>query len=151
MQKVGLTQEGIKSGVAGFSLGSLLGALIIVLCTRKQDKCTPGCREPAFRSVVERNLIARDRESHSKTIDISRVRNFSFLARNDGPYSAVVQPELSPDGITWGSFGELPYIIKPGESHLFVPQYFLRYARLKFRSKRPGLDTFLTVWFQGQS
>lgn len=151
MQKVCSLPENFKSGLVGFVLGSALGALVAFLCPGKPDKCIPDCREPRFRSFVERGLAAGDRESYSKITDISRTRTFSFLARNDGPYSAVVQPELSPDGFTWGSFGELPYIIKPGGSHLFVPQYFLRYARLKFRSKRPGFATFLTVWFQGQS
>ncbi|MGB9826632.1 MAG: DUF6385 domain-containing protein, partial [Desulfofundulus sp.] len=35
--------------------------------------------------------------------------------------------------------------------HLFVPQYFLRFARVKFRNKKPGLNSVITVWFQGQS
>lgn len=151
-KKAGLTLKGMKSGTLGFFLGTVVGALFATFfCTGRRYKCTPGCCEPQFKNIVERNLLVRDRESYSKTVDISRLRTFSFFVRNDGPHSAMVQPELSPDGTTWGSFGELPQLIKPGEKHIFVLQYFLRYARLKFRSIRPGFETVLTVWFQGQN
>ncbi|MBO8127807.1 MAG: hypothetical protein H0Z39_01195 [Peptococcaceae bacterium] len=106
--------------------------------------------KPCFTSIVERNLVTGDQERYSKTTDISRIRTFSFLVLNDGPNPVVVQPELSPDGITWGSFGESEHVIEPGGRHLFVLQFFLRYARIKFRNKVPGRDSVVTVWFQGQ-
>ncbi|MDQ0284953.1 hypothetical protein J2Z49_000043 [Desulfofundulus luciae] len=137
-------------GVLGIFAGIVLGAVAIVLCLILYRKPVPECPEPEFTSIVQRNLVSRDVEGFSKSIDLSRIRTFSFLVRNDGPNPVVAQTELSPDGVTWSSFGESSYVIEPGDKHLFVPQFFLRYARIKFRNKKPGMDTLITVWFQGQ-
>ncbi len=61
-------------------------------------------------------------EGHTRAFDVALVRTYSLLVRNEGPHPVVVQPELSPDRATWGSFGELPYLLEPGKKHLFVPQ-----------------------------
>lgn len=128
-------------------LGALTAASCILLCRQHH----PSCYKPGFTSVVEHNLPTRDEEHHSKAIDISRIRTFSFLLLNDGPNPVIAQPELSADGETWDPFGELAYVIEPGGKRLFVLQFFLRYARLKFRNKYLSRDTVITVWFQGQS
>ncbi|MFZ5644964.1 MAG: DUF6385 domain-containing protein [Bacillota bacterium] len=69
---------------------------------------------------------------------------------NTGKGTALVQPEISPDGLVWGSFGELPQVIAPGGKHLFVPLYFLRYVRIKYMTWRSSYNTKLTLWVQGQ-
>lgn len=107
--------------------------------------------KPVFKSIVETQLISTDDDRYSKTIDISQMRTFSFLLHNEGPNPVVAQLELSPNGVIWDSFGELAYTIEPGEKHPFVPQIFLRYARIKFRNRIPGANSKITVWFQGQS
>lgn len=128
----------------------LLGAVALGLFLLLRGRNDTSCPGPHFTSIEENELISANTEKHSKTIDVSRIRTFSFLVRNAGPHPVVVQPELSPDGIYWSSFGELAYLLNPGEKHLFVPQFFLRYSRIKYRNKIPGRDTVLTVWFQGQ-
>jgi hypothetical protein len=110
-----------------------------------------GFCKPVFKSIVETQLISTDDDRYSKTIDISQMRTFSFLLHNEGPNPVVAQLELSPNGVIWDSFGELAYTIRPGGIHLVVPQFFLRYARIKFRNRIPGLGSKITVWFQGQS
>lgn len=137
--------------VLGILSGSILGIAIILVCAGINRKHADGCSQPVFTSMVEEDLVTRDRDGYSKKVDISKIRTFSFLVRNDGPNPVVVQPEQSPDGVTWSSFGELAYVLESGEKHLFVPQYFLRFARVKFRSKKPGFNSVITVWFQGQS
>lgn len=147
----GFGPEGIKGGAPGFFWGTLAGILSFVfLWTVRWGRCSSGCCQPRFVSIEEHTLPVGDKESYSRIVDVSRLRTFSFVVRNEGTHSAVVWPELSPDGTTWSSFGELPQLIKPGDRHIFVLQYYLRYARLKFRIFRPGFETALTIWFQGQ-
>ncbi|WP_242868842.1 DUF6385 domain-containing protein [Desulfotomaculum copahuensis] len=128
----------------------LLGAVALGIFLLFRGRNGAPCPGPHFTSIEENELISKNSERHSKIIDVSRIRTFSFLVRNAGPNPVVVQPELSPDGINWSSFGELAYLLNPGEKHLFAPQLFLRYSRIKYRNKIPGRDTVLTVWFQGQ-
>ena len=74
----------------------------------------------------------------------------TFLVINKGLNPVTCQLEISPDGKGWGTFGELEINIFPDEKQVFVPQYFLRYARIKFKSKNLGFHSMITVWFQGQ-
>lgn len=111
----------------------------------------PPCSEPCFTEIVERDLFTSREACYCDPIDLSRIRAYSFLVVNSGPNPVVVQPELSPDMEIWGAFGELPYIVEPDGKRIFVLQCFLRYARIKYRSWRPGHDTIITIWFQGQS
>ncbi|MBE3587316.1 MAG: hypothetical protein IMW93_01950 [Thermoanaerobacteraceae bacterium] len=141
---------GVAGAIIGGVAGGVLGMVALVISLAAYQKQIPDTR-PLFISTVEKGLVTRDRDGHSKTRDIARIRTFSFLVRNEGPHPVVVQPELSPDGTAWSPFGELSYAIEPGEEQLFVPQYFLRYARVRFRNQIPGLDSVITVWFQGQS
>ena len=133
----------------GAPLWYLLGVFATIVQVQVTAQFRPSCR-PSFSNSEERDLLAHSEISYSKIIDISRVRTFSFLVHNNGPDPVIAQPELSPDQVIWGSHGELPYTIPPGENQLFVLQFFLRYARLKFRTKRPGEQAKITVWFQGQ-
>ncbi|MEW6448000.1 MAG: DUF6385 domain-containing protein [Bacillota bacterium] len=133
------------------NLGYVLGILSVFSCAGiicQQNSCRP---KPEFINIAEHGLPTCDEENHSKHIDISRIRTFSFLVLNDGANPVVAQPELSPDGITWDSFGELPYVIEAGANRLFVLQFFLRYARINYKNANPGQNSLITVWFQGQS
>lgn len=107
--------------------------------------------EPRFIEIVESNLKTSWEPKFGKTIDTSTIKMYSILVMNNGSHPAVIQSELSPDGLTWGAFGEPAYIIEADGKRIFIPQYFLRYVRIKYRSWRPGSDTFITIWFQGQS
>ncbi|MBC7104529.1 MAG: hypothetical protein H5T97_01170 [Firmicutes bacterium] len=147
--RCGAPRERCHADGRGLLLGFLLGAL---LCFTEKEKHPPcNCQKPFFESVMERNFIAGEEDRFSRAIDVSRFRTFSFLVYNEGPCAVVVQPELSPDAVNWSSFGELSYVLEAGEKRLLVPQYFLRYARVRFRSKVPGRPSAITVWFQGQS
>lgn len=128
--------------------GCLTGLLVALIAFRP-----PACRcdtRPHFTNVVQYGLRTDDGDRHSRPVDISRIRTFSFVIANHGPGPVVVQVELSPDGNLWDAFGEPEHLIEPGGKKLLVPQYFLHYARLRFRNAVPGRDTALTVWFQGQ-
>jgi len=108
------------------------------------------CNEPCYAEFVEYLKTSGDLR-YSKTIDISRFRMCTILVINNGPQPAVLQTEMSPDGLTWGTFGEFAYIVEAGGKRIYIPPYFLRYIRIKYRSWRSGYDTVITLWFQGQS
>lgn len=103
-----------------------------------------------FPSFVQKNLLTSDKELYSKPRDVSRLQMFTFLVINNGPNPILCQAELSPDGITWGTFGELEYTVSPGNLQVIVPQHFLRFARIKYINKIPGFNSVITIWFQGQ-
>jgi len=130
----------------------LFGAVLLVLLTLLYREGSGVLAPwPHFIHVQEKDLVSANTKRYSRSMDISRLRNFSFLVVNDGPHPVEVQPELSPDKVIWGSFGEQAYVLNSGEGHLFVPQFFLHYCRVKFRNRLPGRNSRLTVWFQGQS
>jgi len=106
---------------------------------------------PCFTNILEQNLYTAWNVRCSKSMDISKVRSFSILVINTGSNPVVFQPELSPDETTWGSFGERQYTVEAGEKQLYIPQYFLHFIRIKYRSLHSGLDSKINIWFQGQS
>lgn len=123
--------------------------------SRVGEADTPGsilgiyCR-PCFYNIEERDLETSTAPRYSKKINVSRMRTYTIMVVNTGKGSALVQTEISPDGLVWDSFGELPSIIAPGASQLFLPQSFLRYVRIKYMTWRSSYNTKLTLWVQGQ-
>lgn len=106
---------------------------------------------PQFVNFVQKYLLTTNEEQYSKTIDLSRLRVFTFLVINNGINPVKCQVELSPDGTTWDSFNELEHTIAPGRRMAIVPQYFLHYARIMYKNDQTSFDSDITVWFQGQS
>ena len=101
-------------------------------------------------SFVQKDLPTSNIERYSKPMDLSNLRVFTFLVINNGLNPIICQVEVSPDGLTWGACGESELTIAPGEMQVVVPQYFLRFARVKFKNKIRGFNSMVTVWFQGQ-
>ncbi|MFZ5595906.1 MAG: DUF6385 domain-containing protein [Bacillota bacterium] len=108
------------------------------------------CCKTCFYNYVSRDLVTSTTPCFTPEIDVSPIKTYSILVVNTGPGSALVQPEISPDGQIWSSFGEMPYIITPGGKQLIIPQFFLRYVRLKYITWRSSCNTRITVWLQGQ-
>jgi len=144
----------VAAGYGGKSCPLYLGWLLVVLLTLF---CARLCRgvygicKPGFVSVAEPGLVTGDEDVYSTPVDVSQLRVFSFLVFNAGTNPVIVQPQQSPDGVIWDSFGELAYVLEPGQKRLFVPQHFLRFARVRLWNARRGCDSAVTIWFQGQS
>lgn len=96
-------------------------------------------------------MFTFDTRQYSYPIDVSYFRTYTFLVLNNGNNPVTCQAELSPDGMTWGVFGDSETTVLPGGMQTIVPQCFLRFARLAFKNKNTGLNSMITVWFQGQS
>lgn len=105
---------------------------------------------PQFFSFVQKNLETSDRTRHSKSINVSRLRTFTFLVRNNGANDITCRYEASPDGIKWDSHGDIEHTVEPGNSLAIAPQYLLKFARVVFKNKNSGFNSNITVWIQGQ-
>lgn len=104
-----------------------------------------------FSSFVQRELQTTDNEQHSKPRDLSHLQIYTFMVINNGLNPVKCQAEMSTDGINWGSFGDSELTISPGNKQVIVPQYFLRFARIKYINQTQGFNSVITIWFQGQS
>jgi len=140
--------NGLKNSTKDFIVEENDNLFYIVKSSKKKHK---NSLTPHFYSFVQRNLKTSDEVRHSKSMDVSRLRVFTFLVINEGLNPVICQAEMSTDGITWGSFGESELTISPGNMQVIVPQYFLRFARVTFKNKNQGFNSVVTIWFQGQS
>jgi len=123
---------------------------VVTPIQKKYSKKEP-CDTPRFFNFVQKNLLTSNKAQYSKTIDVSRLRVYTFLVINSGYNPVICQVEMSPDGITWSSFGEPELVINPGTKQAVVSQYFLRFVRIKYKNKNAGFNSSITIWFQGQS
>jgi hypothetical protein len=140
--------NGLKNSNKDFIVEENGNLFYVVKFDKKKHKSS---LTPRFFSFVQRNLKSSDEVRHSKSRDVSRLRVFTFFVINEGLNPIICQAEMSTDGITWGSFGESESTVPPGDMQVFVPQYFLRFARVKFKNKNRGFNSVVTIWFQGQS
>ncbi|NLI13375.1 DUF6385 domain-containing protein [Pelotomaculum propionicicum] len=140
------------SGIADDNSSGLIiedGGNLFYVCNPKKIRYKRQSFQ-CFCSDSEENLGTSDQERYSKTRDVSKFRTFTFLIKNEGLNSILCQVEISPEGVNWGAFGELEYTLSPGQMQPIVPQYFLHYARVKFKNKIPGFSSVIAIWFQGQ-
>lgn len=105
---------------------------------------------PGFFSFVQKNLPTADTQHYSKPVDVSRIKMFTFLAINTGLNPVILQPEISPDKISWHDYNDPEVTVPPGDMQVITPNYFLRFTRLKFKNLNPGFNSVVTIWFQGQ-
>jgi len=82
--------------------------------------------------------------------DVSRQGMYSLAVLNNGTNLAVVRTTISPDSIHWLWDGP-EKTLSPGELHVLVAKYFLRYASVGYRSAIPERPTGLIIWYQAQA
>jgi hypothetical protein len=100
----------------------------------------------ALRENVE-NVVANIVPAASIVQDVSSLNVYSFAVNNSGATPAVVQLQISPDGLVWTA--DAPEReVGAGILEIFTPSLFLRYNRLVYRA---SVATPLKVWFQAQS
>ena len=78
--------------------------------------------------------------------DVSEVSVYSYAVHNLGTESAIVQLQISPDGVAWTA-DNLECEILSEALTVFTPNRFLRYVRLIYRSE---FHNPLRIWFQAQ-
>jgi len=78
--------------------------------------------------------------------DVSELSVYSYAVHNSGIEGAIVQLQISPDGVIWAE-DNVECEIVSGALAVFTPNRFLRYVRLIYRSEFPNP---LKIWFQAQ-
>jgi hypothetical protein len=106
------------------------------------------CGAPLFTEGTE-TVTTEDADRGSTPCDLSTWRTVTVLVANGGPNPAVIQGEISADGVGWLPQGRSA-ILAAGQTYLFVPQIFLRFIRVRYRSAVPGCPTTLVVTWQAQ-
>lgn len=95
------------------------------------------------------DLITEPVCKYAKVQDISQLSLYSFFVINQGQSDALIQVQISPDGINWLDDG--PQIrVAPNNSQVLTANYFLRYIRLSCISASHKA-TNLKIYFQAQS
>jgi hypothetical protein len=85
---------------------------------------------------------------YSTMQDVFQLTTYSFCVINEGTNEAVVQMQLSPNGINWGEDPIADDHIAPGQMKILVYNRFARYVRLKYWADSG--TTNLRIYFQGQ-
>ncbi|WP_244533506.1 DUF6385 domain-containing protein, partial [Paenibacillus sp. 453mf] len=76
---------------------------------------------------------------------------YSFFVYNAGPANSVdARVEISANGTNWFADVDTVTGIAAGSVDVLVPQRFLKYTRLAYRSSTPGAATTIDVFFNGQ-
>lgn len=96
---------------------------------------------------AEESVIADSIENYTLGKDVSEMTMYSYVIKNRGSTPGVIHLEISPDGVNWVA-DSMEQEIFPGQLKIFVPQFFLRYIRVAYRSI--DSTTPLTIWFQAQ-
>lgn len=100
----------------------------------------------AFQEFTE-DLTATAVPVPTSVRDVSRYRHYTFAVLDEGPGSAQVQVEISPDAVHWVA-DSVAHRVEPGGLVVVTASYFLRYIRLLCHSE---LSADLRVWFQAQA
>ncbi|WP_031516896.1 DUF6385 domain-containing protein [Desulfofalx alkaliphila] len=114
------------------------------------DTIDPGlgliCRADNFK---EKRLVTVE-EKHSSTREVWHYSIFSYIVKNIGTKKVIIQLQNSPDGINF--IDEEPaFLLKPGQTDIFVNTFFARFGRLKYKLS-PGEDGLgkIKIWLQGK-
>lgn len=95
------------------------------------------------------NIITQDDWVVLKHQNTSTQVTYSYAIVNKGNYPAIVRVEVSPNSIDFATDREED--VHAHSTIVMVPTRFLRYTRISVRSKQPGNQTTLDIYFQSQS
>lgn len=144
-----LPEQFCRNGVFIFkSNDSIDEALYPTLSINTSDPCLELiCCTDCFE---EKKLVTAE-EKFSKTREVWRFSVFSFIVKNTGSKKVLIQLQDSPDGINF--VDEEPFfLLRPGQTDIFVNTFFARYGRLKFKlAPRETGSGRIKIWLQGKS
>ena len=122
--------------------GSSQAPLATSICGRAQVEISGHGFHESLEDVTATQTI-----SSTTTRDVSALPRFAFAVYNFGTESALVQAELSPDGVHWTGEGN-QLEVGSGKLVIVTPRNFLRYTRLSYEAEG---QTTLRIWVQAQS
>ncbi|WP_051688276.1 DUF6385 domain-containing protein [Desulfofalx alkaliphila] len=107
---------------------------------------------PNFNEEVYTEVVTADDFTGLEYEDTATQTVYSYFVYNSGDNDAEVRLDVSANGADNIYFIDVePRVIASGETDVFVPNTFLRYTRLSYRSANADEDTTLDIYFQTQS
>lgn len=105
----------------------------------------PGC-EP----TLDRNkqYTASNEWAYTPTLDVL-VFDYTYLIINEGTNLVEACLELGMDGQHWEA-NTAVQLIAPRECAMMMPDTITRYARVRFRTQRPGEESKIHMFIQGR-
>lgn len=98
----------------------------------------------------EETHYVKEQYTCSSSMEIWNCSAFSFIVKNIGAENLLVKLQCSPDNKTF--IDEEPEIeLVPGQCQIMFSNFFIRYARLKFRLKDDSSGKgLIQIWAQGR-
>lgn len=118
---------------------------------RRCIKCPkPTCPPIKLYSHKESNLITTNTWSSCIPQDMSKCQNMTYLIINHGPNPVTFNVELSPDKRVWVEDNSQEYTLEPNAYYVYVPNVFLKWIKVAYRSGIIDQPTRLTIYYQAQ-
>ncbi|EFM09180.1 conserved hypothetical protein [Paenibacillus curdlanolyticus YK9] len=130
------------------TINSVLGATI----TAGTLSSVTSISQKSFTEISNAGLVTADAYTPVATVTTSVFGTYSFFVYNTGPGTnrADARVEISANGTNWYTDTTTTTGIAVGSVDVLVPQRFLKYTRLSYRSSLTGNPTTLDVFFNGQ-
>lgn len=149
----------------GFSLVSVAGYEGVAAFYAMEEACLPFvqiiCRsmpDPDRGGGLMENVFAErvfdvqgmGEDCYTPAIRMAEIETATFFMKNNGPYPAILQLQLSPDGLDFLPDKQLAEA-GAGELAAVTPYLFGKFMRAQVRPARAGLPVSARVWYQAQT
>ncbi|WP_415839991.1 DUF6385 domain-containing protein, partial [Paenibacillus endophyticus] len=130
------------------TINSVLGATI----TAGTLSSVTSISQKSFQETSSLNIVTADAFTALPTVTTSVFGTYSFFVYNRGPgaNTADARVEISANGTNWYADVDTVTGVAVGSVDVLVPQRFLKYTRLAYRSSATGLPTTIDAYFNGQ-
>lgn len=99
---------------------------------------------------LSEDIVTNYTSQFSNMHNTLQMKNCTFFVKNTGSdYDAIVQTQISPDGLDFICDNK-PIIVEAGKLVTLVPYRLAQFTRLCYKSKEPGENTTLKIWYQCQ-
>lgn len=103
-----------------------------------------------FYSYRESKLITSNESKATKPQNMSLYQNITYAIFNHGPYPISLNLQVSPNKCNWIDDHSEKHMLEPKASFLLVPNHFLKWIRVTYKSAIPSKHSQLTVYYQAQ-
>ncbi|MCL6456589.1 MAG: DUF6385 domain-containing protein [Gorillibacterium sp.] len=95
------------------------------------------------------NIDTTDKWQPYLSLNSALLSTYTYAIHNRGEHPAQVMLEVSPNGVDYMPDAELT--VPAGSMQLLTPMQYLKYIRIRVKSKQAGQSTVLDLYFQAQS
>ncbi|MFC4777938.1 DUF6385 domain-containing protein, partial [Paenibacillus sp. GCM10023252] len=130
------------------TVGSVLGATI----TAGTLSSITSISQRSFQEIANTGIVTSNAFTPLPTVTTSVFGTYSYFVYNQGPGINAVDArvEISANGLNWYTDVTTTTGIAVGLTDVLVPQRFLKYTRLSYKSRLVGFPSTIDVYFNGQ-